>query len=68
MATHAELALRHSVFVTEVLPVLSNPEDATFVVAGPPDCIVFLSLPTRPVVQSVAAPRQLNPATAKSVL
>src|SRR6266516_3972363 len=29
IATHAELVPRHSVFVTEVLPVLSNPEPVT---------------------------------------
>ena len=31
IATHAELVPRHSVLVTEVLPVLSNPEDVILV-------------------------------------
>ena len=34
--THAELVARHSVLVTEVLPVLSNPEDVTLA-EDPPD-------------------------------
>lgn len=34
--THAELVPRHSVLVTEVLPVLSNPEDVTLA-EDPPD-------------------------------
>lgn len=54
-------------FVSEVLPTLSNPELVTLAVE-PPDATRFLSLPTRPVVQSPAFPRQLNPATAKSPL
>lgn len=36
-ATQAELAERHSVFVTEVLPELSNPELLTLVAEGPPE-------------------------------
>lgn len=63
IATHAELVPRHSVFVTEVLPVLSNPEPVTRG-AAPPEATRALSLPTRPVVQSPLVPRQLNPATA----
>lgn len=64
-ATHAELADRHSVFVSEVLPVLSNPE-LVILALEPPEAMRVLSLPTRPVVQSPAFPRQLKPATAKS--
>ena len=63
IATHAELVPRHSVFVTEVLPVLSNPEPVTREVE-PPEATRALSLPTRPVVQSPLFPPQLNPATA----
>jgi hypothetical protein len=63
IATQAELVPRHSVFVTEVLPVLSNPEPVTRAVE-PPDATRSLSLPARPVVQSPLFPRQLNPATA----
>ncbi len=63
IATHAELVPRHSVFVTEVLPVLSNPEPVTRE-AEPPEATRALSLPTRPVVQSPLFPPQLNPATA----
>ena len=63
IATHAELVPRHSVFVTEVLPVLSNPEPVTRG-AAPPEATRALSLPTRPVVQSPLFPRQLNPTTA----
>ena len=63
IATHAELAPRHSVFVTEVLPVLSNPELVTRELELA-EATRALSLPTRPVVQSPLVPRQLNPATA----
>jgi len=67
IATHTELVPRHSVFVTEVLPVLSNPEPVTRPVE-PPEATRALSLPTRFVVQSPLFPTQLNPATAKSLL
>jgi hypothetical protein len=63
IATHAELVPRHSVFVTEVLPVLSNPEPVTREVE-PPEATRALSLPARLVVQSPLFPAQLNPATA----
>ena len=33
--THAELVARHSVLVTEVLPVLSNPDDVTLALDPP---------------------------------
>ncbi len=64
IATQGALAI-HSVFITDVLPVLSNPELVTLLLE-PPEAMRFLSLPTRPVAQSPLFPLQLNPATAKS--
>lgn len=46
--------------------MLSNPA-VLILLLEPPEPMTFLSLPTRPVVQSVAGPLQLNPATEKSL-